>query len=98
MKKKMLKKLGLFILISATAVILGGCGEKPKEIENVSLSLWVSGENEMYTDMINKFKEEYKDEAVFNITISKESEATCKETVLASPERAADLYIFGDDQ
>ena len=98
MKKKMLRKIVLFILLSVTAVMLGGCEEEKKEPEKVNLSLWVSGENEMYTDMINKFKEEYKDDAVFNITISKESEATCKETVLAAPERAADLYIFADDQ
>lgn len=77
---------------------LSGCQGK-KQLQNVSLSLWASG-NEMalLNQMIEEFKKEHASEAVFNITISQEEENTCKETVLSNIDGAADIFFFAGDQ
>lgn len=74
---------------------LTGCGKKPQ----ISLSMWGATEDqEMLNEMVETFKEEYKDDAEFEITVSAEDPVTCKETVLTNPEVAADVYAFADDQ
>ena len=97
MIRKNMKKFAIYIAMSMLSVTLfSGCGT---EKEKVTLSMWGSQEDqEMLGEMVAAFKEEYKDEADFDITISEESEVTCKETVLINPEKAADVYIFADDQ
>lgn len=66
----------------------------------VELTLWCS-ETEAYQtamkEIVDEFKAEYP-EVDFNITIGAESEANCKDDVLADPESAADLFVFPDDQ
>lgn len=49
-------------------------------------------------EMIEAFKKKYADDAQFEITISKEDEKTCRDTVLSDPKGAADLYTFASDQ
>ncbi len=53
---------------------------------------------EAVEQMITEFTELHADEAVFHITVSEEEELSCKETVLANPAGAADIYAFADDQ
>ena len=78
--------------------MLSGC-EKASSREEVTLSVWCAGEDiPMIRAMIDNFKEAYKDEAVFSITISAEGEDTCKDTILANPEAAADVFSFAADQ
>lgn len=80
------------------ALSFSGCQGK-KTLQNVSLSLWASGNDiEMLTRMVEEFKKEYADEAVFSITISQEEEDTCKETVLSNIDGAADIFFFAGDQ
>jgi len=66
----------------------------------VNLTLWCS-ETEAYqkvmAELVSSFKEQYPD-VTFNITIGAESEANCKDDVLADVEAAADLFVFPDDQ
>lgn len=91
--KKMAMCIAMCMLITS---LFSGC-EKKKE--NVTLSVWGAEEDqEMLREMADAFKEKYKNEAEFNITISEENEVTCKETVLVDPKKAADIYAFADDQ
>ena len=66
----------------------------------VDLTVWCS-ETEAYqkavAELVEDFKAEYSD-VEFNITIGAESEANCKDDVLADVEAAADLFVFPDDQ
>lgn len=81
------------------AVMLTGCSaSEPKP--TVTLSVWWSdeGDRELINAEIEKFKEMYADEAEFGITVSTESVLTVRDTVLARPEAAADVYMFADDQ
>jgi len=80
------------------SMFLNGCGKK-KQLENVSFSLWAAeGEIELLNQMVEEFKKEHAGEAVFDITISREEENTCKETVLSNIDGAADIFFFAGDQ
>lgn len=78
-----------------------GCAEteKPAELPKVSLSVWCASDEVPLTEqLVNSFKTKYENEATFNITISEEEELSCKETVLANPSAAADIFAFAADQ
>lgn len=78
---------------------LFGCGEEKIEKEQVSLSLWTDKSNiELMEQIKDEFCREHAEEADIHVTISGESELSCKETVLANPEGAADIFTFADDQ
>ncbi|MBR1692181.1 MAG: extracellular solute-binding protein [Lachnospiraceae bacterium] len=66
----------------------------------VDLTLWCS-ETEAYqtvmAELVDDFKKTYPD-VDFNITIGVESDANCKDDVLADVEAAADLFVLPDDQ
>ncbi len=66
----------------------------------VDIELWCS-ETEAYQTVMKErcdaFKAAYPD-VDFNITIGAVSEADMKDKVLEDPEKAADLYVFPDDQ
>lgn len=66
----------------------------------VRLSVWWSddGDRELVEEIIEEFQEEHETEALFEITVSKESVMNLKGTVLANPEAAADIFMFADDQ
>lgn len=66
----------------------------------VKLSVWWSddGDRELVEKMIEEFKEEHEKEAVFEITVSRESVMNLKTTVLSNPGTAADIFMFADDQ
>jgi len=86
---------GLLSLALLTGVF-SGCGKSPEEI---SLSLWCAGDDiPMITQMVEEFKDQHKDEAILNITISEEDEPNCRKTVLANPQAAADVFTFPADQ
>lgn len=85
-----------FLSLAVLTGIFSGCGKSPEE---VNLSLWCSGDDiPMITQMVEEFKEQHKDEAILNITISEENELNCRKTVLANPEAAADVFTFPADQ
>lgn len=87
-----------FMALVIAVGVLSGCGRKD-EPEEVMLSVWCAGEDiPMISRMVDEFKEMHKDEAVFSITISAEGEDTCKDTILANPEAAADVFSFAADQ
>lgn len=87
------------VLLTAALTLIAGCSAH-SSIPTVKLSVWWSDENDR--DLINaeieKFKEKYSDEAQLEITISTENVMTVRNTVLARPQSAADVYMFADDQ
>lgn len=92
-----MKKLTKTVGIGIVTISLCGCGKIEKE--DVIISVWgPEGDQAMLQEMAESFKEAYGKEANFTITISEESEVTCKETVLINPQNAADVFIFADDQ
>lgn len=91
------------LAVGMTAVMLMGtlcaCGKEKKEEDIVQISVWTDERNETnMKEALAQFQEQYKDEVTFEFSVSIEGEDTCKETVLANPERAADLFTFADDQ
>lgn len=99
MKLSFFKKITALILVSVL-FIPTGCGQQETgELPVVKLSVWTDERNgELIEEIIGEFKEEYASQAQFDVTVSEESEVTCKETVLANPQEAADIYTFADDQ
>ena len=66
----------------------------------VELTLWCAETEEYQTvmkEIVDEFKATYP-EVDFDITIGAESEANCKDDVLADVETAADVFVFADDQ
>lgn len=66
----------------------------------VELTLWCAETTEYQTvmkELVDEFEATYPD-VDFNITIGAESEANCKDDVLADIEAAADVFVFADDQ
>lgn len=66
----------------------------------VELTLWCAETDEYQTvmkELVDCFEDTYS-EVDFHITIGAESEANCKDDVLADVEAAADVFVFPDDQ
>lgn len=66
----------------------------------VELTLWCSettAYQKVMKEIVDDFKATYPD-VDFDITIGAESEANCKDDVLADVETAADVFVFADDQ
>lgn len=93
----MRKLISIILSIACCLGVMGvtsGC--KPEE---VTLSVWCAHDDIAFTErLIEDFKKEYSGKAVFSITISEEEENSCKETVLANPAAAADVFTFAADQ
>ncbi|MBQ9437630.1 MAG: extracellular solute-binding protein [Lachnospiraceae bacterium] len=82
-------------------LLLAGCGrkEETQELEKVPLTIWCDERSlEIIRDAAEEFGELHKEEADFDFSFAAESEASCRDTVLANPRAAADLFFFADDQ
>lgn len=93
--RKLLKVISA-VCAAALSAVLCSCN---KTVPTVNLSVWAPAEKQATFEAIaQKFTEKYLNDAHFTITISEEKEISCKETVISSPENAADIFIFADDQ
>lgn len=94
------KIAGAALLIMAVFGLTGCSNTDSKSVPEVKLSVWWSEEDEreLLEQTIEAFQEEYADEALFQITVSIENVVSTRETVLANPQAAADIYILADDQ
>ena len=111
MRKKYLMGLLLAVALGATVI---GCGKSDKTAENaenetvaeqtkdegvVELTIWSEpANNDVLNKMIESFKEEYKDEADFEITLVENSGASTRDNLLEDIHNAADIFPFADDQ
>lgn len=108
MKKRMVSSL---LCVSMVAAALSGCGSKGTETtaaggsgssapsgETIKLTVWAAEEDQNLTAArVEKFKEANPDQN-FEITLGVESEGTAKDTILADPEAAPDVFAFASDQ
>ncbi|EOS25780.1 hypothetical protein C806_01907 [Lachnospiraceae bacterium 3-1] len=70
-----------------------------EEDKDVELVVWGAEEDEaLLQQIIEGFQEEYKGQANFNITFAAQSEAGCKDALMADLEVGADVFAFADDQ
>lgn len=73
----------------------------PASLPTVTLTVW-GGETEESQAFLQKAVDDFiaanSDKANFDIKIGAESESTVKDTVLADPEAAADVFYMADDQ
>lgn len=104
-----MKKVRTIIGMLLSMAMLSGCAASKnqnlvsQEVESsnepISLTIWVGErEEEISNEMITSFKEAYKDEATFDITIELADEGVCKERIFADVNSAPDLFSFADDQ
>ena len=95
-----MRKLFSIMSILMLALVLVSCGgEKDNDKKTVKLDVWASDLDQDFTkELVESFKEHYKDEANFNISVSPVSEADTKDEVLKDIEAAADVFAFADDQ
>lgn len=67
--------------------------------DTIELTMWGAEEDQ---DLLKKLADDFialhSGEATITINIGVESESTAKDTVLADPEAAADVFAFADDQ
>ena len=69
------------------------------EIEAVELTMWGAEEDQdLLRTLADEFVELHKDKVNLTVKLGVESESTAKDTVLADPEAAADVFAFADDQ
>ncbi len=96
--KKVSKAIAAVCVLGIISSLMCGC-QPANSIPEVSLSVWCANAEVPLTEtLVERFKEQYSNEATFNITISEEEELSCKETVLANPSAAADVFAFAADQ
>lgn len=74
---------------------------EPTENDGGTVALRVWAEESTYdalNKMIDSFKEQYKGQANFDITLEQNSDADTRNNVLGDVHEAADLFIMADDQ
>ncbi len=65
----------------------------------VSLVVWGAEEDkELYAQMLERFQENYKGQAEFDITYAVQGETNCKDALIGDLEGGADVFTFADDQ
>lgn len=108
MNKKIVKKLCAIGLISS--IVLSGCGKAgitDGSIDEsaggtdkvVSLKVWTEKDGlGVMNKMIDSFKEQYKDEAEFDITVEIQADSQVRDVMLTDVHNGADVFSFPDDQ
>lgn len=108
MKKWVARRLCTLGLLFA--VVLSGCstsgnngngsessGEKSEDV--VTLKVWAEKDGvDTVAKMVDSFKEHYKDEAEFDITIEIQADSKVRDTMLTDVHNGADVFSFPDDQ
>lgn len=102
MKRNRYLWLPAFLLI----VLLSGCQkyssgpiEQNTGSDPVELTVWGAEEDEeLLTQIIDSFKEEYGEQADFVITYQPQSESNCTDALMENLEEGADVFAFADDQ
>ncbi len=106
MSKKIIKGLTMSMVL---AISLTACTTLDSDNQNnikqdsndevVSLRVWGAKEDqELLAQLVEGFKEQYRDEATFEITLEVEDEMNCKYSILDDVNSAPDVFTFIDDQ
>lgn len=102
------------MLVTGLAISMcTGCGGSSKvddlELKNVSdekqddgkvsLTVWgAEADQELLQEIVDSFKEEYKGQAEFDITLGIQEESECKNGILSNINESPDVFSFADDQ
>lgn len=100
MQKKIRKVMSVFMV---SALLFSGCGihgtdnvKKEEDNENnniVKLTVWSEKDNvDTTSKMVESFKEHYKDEAQFDITIDVQADAKVRDVMLTDVHNGADVF------
>lgn len=94
------RSFGIFAMLCSCVFILSACGgSKETEIPEVHLSIWCDERMiPLMDEAIEEFGKLHEGEVILECTVSDEGEDTCRDTILAAPEHAADIFSFADDQ
>ncbi|MBP3887373.1 MAG: extracellular solute-binding protein [Cellulosilyticum sp.] len=106
MSKKIIKGLAMSMVLATS---LTACNTVSTNNQNnikqenndevVSLRVWGAKEDqELLAQLVERFKEQYQDEATFEITLEIEDETNCKYSILEDVNSAPDVFTFIDDQ
>ena len=111
MKKRLIALLMMTVMMCMTVVGCSNAGTAEKETEAsteegtsesggvVKLKVWAEEANwEVLEKMFASFKEQYKNEATFEIELIQGNEGETKNTLLADVYGGADVFSFADDQ
>lgn len=112
MKRKILSVLLTgFMAVTLLSGCAGGGGTQQSETENqeavptdktggkVELKVWAEEATfDALNQMVDSFKEEYKGQADFEITLEQNVDSYTKDNVLADVHNAADVFVMVDDQ
>lgn len=105
MSKKIMNKVALSSILALSLVGCGATDLKNTEIttensnEVVSLRVWgAADDQDLLNQLAEGFKQEYSDEATFEITVEIEDEMNCKYSILGDVNQAPDVFTFADDQ
>ena len=105
MKKCLKRVMALFM---TSSLLLSGCGaaesaddrkQETEGTETVELTVWGEKDNTAtLTKMIDSFKEQYKGQADFNITLETQADSGVRDVMLTDVHGGADVFSFPDDQ
>lgn len=77
----------------------GGAQETDRTSGTVKLRVWAEESTyDALNKMIDSFKEEYKGQATFDITLEQNADSDTRDNVLGDVHNAADVFILADDQ
>ncbi len=102
-----MKKLKLISSLVLTLTILSGCTQTTNiQVENqeitsevIHLTLWGgSDDQQLLAGMVESFKDKYREEATFEVTIAATEEGEAKNKILSDINQAPDVFSFVDDQ
>ena len=84
---------------ASSAAASGSAASAAESWGDVKLTMWGAEEDQtMLREMADAFIEQNADKGNVTIEIGVQSESSAKDTVLADPESAADVFAFADDQ
>ena len=105
MSKKIIRmmalSLGLTMSLTACGVTEQVNGDTNNLDDNsvVTLKVWgAEADQALLNQLVEGFKQEYSDEASFDIIVEAVEEMECKEVILNNVNEAADVFTFADDQ
>ena len=79
----------------ATETTQGGAQETDRTSGTVKLRVWAEESTyDALNKMIDSFKEEYKGQATFDITLEQNADSDTRDNVLGDVHNAADVFIF----
>lgn len=83
----------------ATETTQDSAQETDRTSGTVKLRVWAEESTyDALNKMIDSFKEEYKGQATFDITLEQNADSDTRDNVLGDVHNAADVFIFADDQ